>query len=291
MGNTIRFTLAAAFAIVGALSPPAVAQDAPSTRPVAQTSKPLGEMGDSCRVRADCGPGLRCIANACRNRLEGTLCTSDPECGRGLLCLGGKCGTPSMGVAVQSLAPPPPTTGQTGLKLSRGTLNLSGDLAVSFDTIRNDSSTTGGVKLNIRPTIGVFVAEGFSLSATLFFVAGFGDLYAKTSMDFAMVLGARYVLDLGARVHPFLGFLLGPEMLIPEQGSTRYFMDFVISAGVYVALHRVDVFCVTHHHARGVQCRGDEDHRPDRVPRARGLYIADETKLAAPPPPGKCHEF
>lgn len=58
----------------------------PSPPPPEAASANLGGVGESCRARADCEQGLRCIANVCRDPLEGTACGASAECGPHLRC-------------------------------------------------------------------------------------------------------------------------------------------------------------------------------------------------------------
>jgi hypothetical protein len=63
----------------------------PTPPPVAQN---LGGVGESCRARADCESGLRCIASVCRDPLEGTACGASAECGPHLRCYQQVCQSP-----------------------------------------------------------------------------------------------------------------------------------------------------------------------------------------------------
>ncbi len=54
----------------------------------------LGGPGESCRARADCEEGLRCVSSVCRDDREGTRCLSAADCGGRLLCAAGFCKAP-----------------------------------------------------------------------------------------------------------------------------------------------------------------------------------------------------
>ena len=48
-------------------------------------------MGESCRSRADCHTGLRCVQQVCRSIHEGAACQSDAQCPDQLVCLQARC--------------------------------------------------------------------------------------------------------------------------------------------------------------------------------------------------------
>jgi hypothetical protein len=50
----------------------------------------LGEAGESCRARADCREGLRCVENTCTEPPAGA-CESDADCAEGQTCSEGAC--------------------------------------------------------------------------------------------------------------------------------------------------------------------------------------------------------
>lgn len=53
----------------------------------------LGEEGETCRSRADCRGGLRCIDAVCVSHVEGEGCVEQDDCGIGthLACVAGRC--------------------------------------------------------------------------------------------------------------------------------------------------------------------------------------------------------
>jgi hypothetical protein len=54
----------------------------------------LGGPGESCKARSDCSSGLKCVANVCRDEMEGASCTSRADCGGKLACVAEKCVVP-----------------------------------------------------------------------------------------------------------------------------------------------------------------------------------------------------
>ncbi len=61
----------------------------------AQAGADGGGPGESCRARADCSEGLKCVDQVCKDELEGSSCTSRADCGnRGLSCIDSKCVAP-----------------------------------------------------------------------------------------------------------------------------------------------------------------------------------------------------
>lgn len=69
------------------------AQAMPEPEPVPEPQPDesvLGGPGESCRARADCKSGLKCIGAVCTDELEGTTCQSSSECGS-LRCIQNVC--------------------------------------------------------------------------------------------------------------------------------------------------------------------------------------------------------
>lgn len=84
--------------------------------PAERPTQVLGGIGESCRARADCQQGFKCIAQTCQDELYGMPCGTDSQCGDNLSCVQGVCGGPhaSPGMAVVpagATAPAAPATG------------------------------------------------------------------------------------------------------------------------------------------------------------------------------------
>jgi len=60
-------------------------------------------IGESCRRKADCKEGLRCIRHACQDPHEGETCGSTADCGGELKCINQRCTSP--GAASSTTAP------------------------------------------------------------------------------------------------------------------------------------------------------------------------------------------
>jgi hypothetical protein len=75
-------------------APEATASQPPDPQPMAAEpvvdEARLGGAGESCRARADCKSGLKCVEAACQDELEGTTCQSSAECGA-LRCIANVC--------------------------------------------------------------------------------------------------------------------------------------------------------------------------------------------------------
>lgn len=56
----------------------------------------LGEAGESCRARADCREGLRCLENTCTAPAAGA-CEADADCAEGQTCVEGSCAAAETG--------------------------------------------------------------------------------------------------------------------------------------------------------------------------------------------------
>ena len=60
--------------------------------PAPAKQKPAGgQVGESCRSRADCHTGLRCVQQVCRSIHEGAACQGDAQCPDQLVCLQNRC--------------------------------------------------------------------------------------------------------------------------------------------------------------------------------------------------------
>ncbi len=70
----------------------AFGQDA-SAPPPPPPPNNLGGAGESCRARADCKNGLKCVNLLCTDEHEGQTCGATSDCGGELRCIGGKCTT------------------------------------------------------------------------------------------------------------------------------------------------------------------------------------------------------
>jgi hypothetical protein len=62
--------------------------------PRSASAEALGEIGESCRARADCVEGLRCIENTCQEPSE-PQCATDADCGGDQACHDGACVAPT----------------------------------------------------------------------------------------------------------------------------------------------------------------------------------------------------
>jgi hypothetical protein len=54
----------------------------------------LGDHGESCRARADCQAGLRCLGSVCTDPQLGETCGATADCGGRLRCVNNVCGGP-----------------------------------------------------------------------------------------------------------------------------------------------------------------------------------------------------
>lgn len=54
----------------------------------------LGGPGESCRARADCKNGLKCMNEVCTDEREGESCGATSDCGGRLKCIDNKCTSP-----------------------------------------------------------------------------------------------------------------------------------------------------------------------------------------------------
>ncbi|MCA9625520.1 MAG: hypothetical protein KC731_41145, partial [Myxococcales bacterium] len=72
----------------------AVASTASAQAPQPLDESMLGEAGESCRARADCKQGLKCIDNVCVDPREGETCGATSDCGGWLRCIDKVCRRP-----------------------------------------------------------------------------------------------------------------------------------------------------------------------------------------------------
>ncbi len=107
----------------------------------------LGEVGESCRARADCRSGLKCINSQCTapvavSTKEGQACEATPDCSSdgSLRCIAKVCSKPRSAAPASSLSPPPsvPAYVPTNAQLSDApapvtrSATLSGQVAPSY---------------------------------------------------------------------------------------------------------------------------------------------------------------
>jgi hypothetical protein len=64
-----------------------------------QPATAIGGPGESCRARADCKSGLKCVNQTCADEHEGQSCSATGDCGGELKCIKNKC---TSGTAVAS---------------------------------------------------------------------------------------------------------------------------------------------------------------------------------------------
>jgi hypothetical protein len=76
--------------------------------PARARAQALGESGESCRARADCLEGLRCIANTCTAPDPGA-CEADADCAAEQACQDGRCA--AVGAEAEGEPTPEPAEG------------------------------------------------------------------------------------------------------------------------------------------------------------------------------------
>jgi hypothetical protein len=103
---------------------PPPTEPAPTTEPTPPAPPPetqLGGPGESCRARADCRTGLKCVSSVCRDEREGTTCGSTAECGGELKCVQNVCTSQTPG-ALPGYGGPQPDEGEswTAFEIGKG---------------------------------------------------------------------------------------------------------------------------------------------------------------------------
>jgi hypothetical protein len=78
----------------GAPADTASPQAQPAPEVSAQATAGAGGPGESCRARTDCEQGLKCVAQVCRDEMEGASCRARADCGGRLACVSGECVVP-----------------------------------------------------------------------------------------------------------------------------------------------------------------------------------------------------
>lgn len=94
--TTLQVLLAAGPAAAqDVITPQPVPPSVPSPQTVTSVDESmLGSVGESCRARADCRTGLRCMNNVCHDEREGLSCAATPDCGGELRCIRNVCSLP-----------------------------------------------------------------------------------------------------------------------------------------------------------------------------------------------------
>ena len=82
----------------------AVVLSVPATSRADVSEEDRGVAGESCRARADCKHGLKCLANVCVDEHEGESCAAHVDCGS-LKCIDNKCVNPNARPRVEQPQP------------------------------------------------------------------------------------------------------------------------------------------------------------------------------------------
>ena len=211
-----------AFSVAGiALAIVASASAASADEPVG-----AGGPGESCRARSDCGEGLKCMANVCKDEHEGTSCAASSDCGGKLSCVSNTCVVPGQ-------APPASggsssgTDGSSGGSSSGGSSSSSGGSS-GRDTAGSEDNFIDGWKgfSGLRPEVGM-VLEGGPL-------IGVGGGGSGTTGSFLFALKGGLLID---RLELLLE--LSPVTWLPAAAAPA-FPAFQVNAavGYYIPITR-----------------------------------------------------
>jgi len=124
-----------------------------------------------------------------------------------------------------------------GRMLEKGTMQVGGQ--ISF-TIERDASiaTTAGYTAHVAPGFGYFIIDRLALRAGLGCDIPFGDLHQNAPMSFFFDFGARYFIDAGHDLYPYLGFAIGPSFVLLDTGETSTTLAFSVPVGLMYALNK-----------------------------------------------------
>lgn len=233
--------LSLAVALVAAASSfPALAQVDPGL---------LGAVGESCRARPDCRPGLACVGNVCRPEdREGLACGATSECGSvELRCLAQVCRRVTSGSPVAAAAPlappppPPPAAAWPGDGAGPATVVSSPDpFEPEEDILSGTHWYVGGA-----PGFGVVglsipgYGTGGGLTAPLALRAGVWLGRLDLALDFSPATN----LFIGSGVMPNIQLNVGVGYLAPFSRSTADFaMGWVVRGAIGFAALGIDAF-------------------------------------------------
>jgi hypothetical protein len=166
----------------------------------------LGGPGESCRARADCKHGLKCLANKCVDEHDGESCGATSECGT-LKCIDNKC------VNILTLKPPPQTTQQQPPVQAVQTPTPPQATSVQTPTVVAPPSHAWQDWVNFRsdglhPFVGITLAGG---PLTAGYTASEGSLWGSGA-DGVFLLGLRGGVlinnrhELAVEISPFTYF-------------------------------------------------------------------------------------
>ena len=170
-------------------------------------------------------------------------CDRDDDCARGLVCIRGVCREALATPRLEELSPEP---GGRPLKLTRGTLQLFGEISITPQVEvadagnRSSSPTVAGAFVDFAPGIGVFVAKGLALQLQLDLGVGIGDLYANRAYLAGFDVGLRVYPRLGKFGALYLGASVGPTVELPRVSgaSAVGYANFTVPFGLLIALNR-----------------------------------------------------
>jgi hypothetical protein len=125
------------------------------------------------------------------------------------------------------------------LRTTQRTMTLGGKFTFSVDHVDPESGGGAtGVKMEFSPSFGIFIVRNLLLSTRLTIELGVGDLYDNEPKTIGFGIGLTYIFNFFTRVAPYVGFGIGPDFLIPDQGDTQTLLGISFPFGILIALNR-----------------------------------------------------
>lgn len=173
----------------------------------------LGGAGESCRARADCESGLRCVANVCRDPLEGTACGASAECGPQLRCIQQVCQSPLMvnsftGAAAAPREPEAPGDGRVSIDGVHGFIGVSTMVGPTLGSYSYfDGAFLGAVRAGVYAGLNELAVEITPFSTVYSFEVPVFQLNVSYAVLLPMVRGSNVAVYWPLRFGA--GFLTG----------------------------------------------------------------------------------
>jgi hypothetical protein len=129
--------------------------------------------------------------------------------------------------------------GEGRLAAVKGNLQLGGSLTITPTvSVPDGGESTSGAILTINPTFGYFVSDGLEIGLSFQAGVGIGELFEKNASTLQIGPTLRYIFNTTGPVVPYLGVLLGPSLIIPENGDTIALFDISFRFGFLVPLNQ-----------------------------------------------------
>ena len=121
--------------------------------------------------------------------------------------------------------------------LGKGTMQVGGSASFNVEQV-SSVAVTRGYRFSVSPGFGYFVIDRLELRVGAGFDVPFGSLHQDATKTVFVDGGARYYLDAGHGLYPYLGAAAGPLLAILDTGETSTSIAFSIPFGLLYAFNR-----------------------------------------------------